>query len=157
MTDLPPEVDSPRLLAFHDYWRSKCRGGRLPARADLDPVEFADALASIIIIDFEGEGAARRYRFRLFGTEHVEFNQRDLTGKFIDEVFRPDDAARVAEAYARVIEDRAPHYWRTNVMLPGREFVHYERLILPLASDGESVDMLIGVFQFDRIEPAEGS
>ena len=108
MKDLPQAVKSQKLLDFHDYWRSKCRDGRLPARADLDPVEFAHVLASITIIDFEGEGAQRRYRFRLFGTEHVEFNQRDLTGAFVDEVFAPDDAARVAETYGSVVDSREP-------------------------------------------------
>ena len=69
----------------------------------------------------------------------------------------PDDAARTEATYAKVIASGEPHYWRTNVMLPGREFVHYERVIVPLASDGETVDMLIGMFIFDRIEPAKGS
>lgn len=155
MTEPQDEFDHPKLLKFLDYWQSKRRDGRLPARADIDPVDLHDMLASIIIIEVVDEGERRRYRFRLFGTEHVEFNQRDLTGKCIDEVFRPDDAARTEATYAAVIASGEPHYWRTNVMLPGREFVHYERVMVPLASDGETVDMLIGMFIFDRIEAAK--
>ncbi|MDH3236749.1 MAG: PAS domain-containing protein, partial [Alphaproteobacteria bacterium] len=151
----PAWFENAKLRKFYDYWRSKVRDGRLPARADIDPVDIHDLLPSIILIDVVTQGDRRRFRFRLFGTEHVEFNQRDLTGMFIDEVFGAEDADKTADAYARVIDDREPHYWRTNVMLPGREFVHYERLMLPLASDRETVDMLIGVFEFDRIEPAK--
>ncbi|MEJ2122712.1 MAG: PAS domain-containing protein [Alphaproteobacteria bacterium] len=157
MTEPMDEFDHPTLLRFLEYWRSKCREGRLPARADIDPVDLPDMLPGIIIIEVVDEAERRRYRFRLFGTAHVEFNQRDLTGKCIDEVFGPDDAARTEATYAKVIASGEPHYWRTNVMPPGREFVHYERVIVPLASDGEAVDMLIGMFIFDRIEPAKGS
>ena len=82
--------DNPTLQRFYEYWLDKCRDDRLPARADIDPVDLHDMLPGIIIIDVVPEGGRRRFRFRLFGTAHVEFNQRDLTGKFIDEVFRPE-------------------------------------------------------------------
>jgi len=155
MTEPPDDFDNPTLLRFLDYWRSKCREGRLPARADIDPVDLPDMLPGIIIVEIVDEGERRRYRFRLFGTAHVEYNQRDLTDKHIDEVFGPEDAARTEATYMQMIESREPHYWRTHMMLPGREFVHYERVMAPLASDGETVDMLIGMFVFDRIEPAK--
>lgn len=152
MTEPPDNFDNPTLLKFLDYWRSKCRDGRLPARADIDPVDIHDMLPGIIIIELIEDAGRTRYRFRLFGTQHVEFNQRDLTGQCIDEVFGPEDAAKTEAAYARIVKTREPHYWRTHMMMPGREFVHYERVMVPLASDGETVDMLIGMFVFDRIE-----
>jgi hypothetical protein len=156
MAEPPDSFDNPTLLEFLEYWRSKCREGRLPARADIDPVEIHGMLPGIIIIEVVEEDGRQRYRFRLFGTAHVEYNQRDLTGMCIDEVFGPEDVDKTEAAYAGVVETGEPHYWRTNVMLPGREFVHYERLIAPLASDGETIDMLIGMFVFDRIESPKG-
>jgi hypothetical protein len=155
MIEPSKSFDNPTLLKFLDYWQSKCREGRLPARADIDPVEIHHMLPGIIIVEVVEEGGRPRYRFRLFGTAHVEYNLRDLTGMCIDEVFGPEDAARTEATYAGVIETGQPHYWRTNVMLPGREFVHYERVIAPLSNDGETIDMLIGMFVFDRIEPAK--
>jgi hypothetical protein len=155
MTGVSDTFDNPTLLRFLDYWRSKCRTGGLPARADIDPVDIHEMLPGIIIIEIVEEGGRTRYRFRLFGTAHVEYNLRDLTGMCIDEVFRPDDADKTEAAYATIAESREPHYWRTNVMLPGREFVYYERVMAPLSSDGETVDMLIGMFVFDRIEPPQ--
>jgi len=152
MTGPQDDFDNPTLRKFLAYWQGKRRDGRLPARADIDPVEIHEMLPGILIVDFVEEGGRRRYRFRLFGTAHVEYNLRDLTGMCIDEVFGPEDAAKTEAAYAGVVDSGKPHYWRTNVMLPGREFVHYERVMAPLASDGETIDMLIGMFVFDRIE-----
>jgi hypothetical protein len=157
MTKLPPTVDNPRLRQFHEYWRGKMRDGRLPGRADIDPVEIPDLLRSITLVEIVEDGGKRRYRVRLFGTDHVQYNGRDLTGMFVDEAFAPEDLAKVTEVYDRMADGGEPHHWRMHVLTPGREFVHYERLMLPLASDGANVDMLIGVFDFDRIEPPENS
>ena len=103
MENEPGRYENPQLQRFYDYWLGKCRDGRPPARADIDPVDIHDMLPGIMIIDVVEDEGRRRFRFRLFGTSHVEFNQRDLTGKFIDEVFTPEDSARVDAAYAELV------------------------------------------------------
>ena len=154
MLDRPETLENPRLIQFYEYWLSKFDGNNLPSRQDIDPLDFPELMPSILIVDVVPEGGVRRYCFRLFGTEHVEFNQRDLTGKFVDEVFSAEDTRKVHDAYDSIIETRTPHHWRSNIMLAGREFIHYERLMLPLASDGKTVDKMIGVFEFGHIGPA---
>jgi len=97
MESTPTEFDSPKIDKFHAYWRSKCRGGLLPGRDDIDRVEIPDLLSAISIVEVVGEGSTARFGFRLFGTDHVEHNHCNFTGSFVDEVFEPEDAAAVAE------------------------------------------------------------
>ena len=154
MPSRPQTLENAWLVRFYEYWLAKCNGARLPSPAQIDPIEIPQFLPSISLVDVVPEGGVRRYRFRLSGTLLVEFNQRDLTGRFIDEVYAPQDAHKIAGSYDWIVDTRSPHHWHSELMSEGRELIHYERLMLPLASDGETVDMLIGLFEFERIEPA---
>ena len=68
---------------------------------------------------------------------------QECTGRFIDEMFTAEEVPQIHEAYRTVVAERKPHFWRTTLMMHGREHLNYARLLLPLASDGETVDMLI--------------
>ena len=140
------ELNDPRLRRFYDYWQSKHRDGRLPGRQDIDPLEIPDLLPHVSILDVVGEGDAMRFRFRLVGTANVHIAGREHTGAFIEDVFEADDAARLQTAFRGIVESREPHYWLTSVAVRGNRPVHYARLMVPLASDGQNVDMLMGVF-----------
>lgn len=142
------KYDHPALQQLYEYWLSKFEDGKIPGRSDVDPLDFPKILPHICLIDVERTDGRLQFRFRLFGTHHQEFNQQDFTGKTIDEVFPPDAAAKVNAAYTHVVETAEPHYWREDLAFEGRKHIGYERLICPLASDGETVDMLIGAFVF---------
>lgn len=143
------EVDQFRATLHHpahrrlyDYWRSKAPPGRLPGRSDIDPVDIPDLLSSIALIDVEREGGATRFRYRLAGTEIVARAGRDPTGKTFEELYEGDYLQSANATYRAIVENGEP-------FLSGRSFpaakdhVTYQRLILPLAADGRTVDMLI--------------
>jgi hypothetical protein len=144
---MPLDLSDPRLRRFYDYWQGKRRGDRLPGRQDIDPLEIPDLLPHISMVDVVGQGDAMRFRFRLVGTANVEIAGREHTGAFIEDIFAPDDAARVRETYREMVATKEPHYWLTTLTVRGNPPVRYARLMVPLASDGETVDMLMGVFR----------
>lgn len=150
MAEDDPRDWHPKLKRLHDYWHSKIEEGRLPGRADIDPLDIPDLLPSLILVDVVRGASGLRFRIRLVGTEYVEVAGQDLTGKWLDETHAPDQAREIAETYVAVVETGEPHYWRSSLHTTGREHINYERLICPLAADGETVDMLVGVFAFDR-------
>ena len=82
------------------------------------------------------------------GTSLVDAASRELTGKFFDQAdisgYEPD----VLEDYAEVVRTRAPlcktRHYNPN---PGTFMDHwrvYERLLLPLAADGNTIDRILG-------------
>ncbi|MGE5146600.1 MAG: PAS domain-containing protein [Candidatus Eiseniibacteriota bacterium] len=152
---MPLELSDPRLRRFYDYWQGKHRGDRLPGRQDIDPLEIPDLLPHVSILDVVGQGDAVRFRFRLVGTANVQIAGREHTGAFIEEVFEADDAARLQTTFRGIVDNREPHYWQTSMAVRGNEPVSYVRLMVPLASDGATVDMLMGVF-FLIEPPASG-
>ena len=140
------DLSDPRLRRFYDYWQSKHRGDRLPGRQDIDPLEIPDLLPHVSMVDVVGKGGDMRFRFRLVGTAYVHIAGREYTGAFIEDVFEADDAVRLQAAYREIVETRQPHYWSTSIVVRGNPPVRYARLMVPLASDGDTVDILMGVF-----------
>ena len=62
----PAELPDLKLRRLYDYWRSLCRGGRLPSRRDIDPLDIPDLLSNIFLLDVIGD--AEDFVFRLAGS-----------------------------------------------------------------------------------------
>lgn len=137
-------ITSPRVQRLVAYWHEK-RGARaMPGRDDIDPGEIRDLLPNIVMIDVE---QPFRIRYRLVGTRVADFNRLDFTGRYLDEL-RWDGHGRYTRAYQRVVEGRVPVYgvdsWPLARELSGRS----EIVILPLSSDGHTVDRCISLEDF---------
>ncbi len=145
-----PDFDNPKLRRFYDYWRSKIAPGRrFPARADIDPAEIPRLLPSILLIDVVRDHGPVRFRLRLVGTEYVERIGRDHTGQWLEEGRPASEAEAIIATYDKVLATGEPHFWRSRLHDPDRQHVVYERLLCPLADDGETIDVLVAVFDFD--------
>ena len=131
------------------YWRSKAPEGRIPGRADIDPLEIPDLLPWLTLVDVIWEGARLRLRCRLIGTGVVDRFGRDITGLYAEEAYPDEYVAQALETYGAIIESRRPHLSRHRIPIEGREHAEYDRLILPLAADGDRVDMFLSCFAFD--------
>lgn len=143
--------------ALYEYWRSKQQGDRLPARADVDPSDLRHLLPRLALVDVLREDDGLAFRYRLTGTEIVNRAGRDPTGKRFDDLYRGDYLETAEQTYRRVVETGQPHTSdRVYPLVPGREYMSYDRLLLPLATDGVTVDMvmlLIVVLEHRSIDP----
>lgn len=132
-----------RLLQDWDQWRAR---RRLPSRADfeLDALDYLDGrLILCEVLAPGGHGPMPRFRYRVMGRHLAAARGFDLTGQCVDE--HPDSvfAARAQLAYAQAVERRQPV--RIKADAPGSSGQHsrFEALILPLAADGETPDMVL--------------
>ena len=148
--NLPSEIErNARFRRLADYLAAKAPPGKLPGRKHIDPLELADLLPWVMLIDVIPQASGEpRYRIRLVGTEVVAIQGTDGTGKFVEEVLNANEGAEVIRLYGEILRTRQPQYRCGTVAATGREHVPYERVAFPLASDGEHVDMLI--FAFDH-------
>jgi hypothetical protein len=133
------------FLEFHEYWQRKGAGKGLPGRADIDPVDIPHLLANVFLIDVVG-GSPQRFHFRLVGTRITEL-EGEMTNKYLDE-FVPGAAGTAMgrhyedTAAGRIYVRQETLHWRE------REHVTYEVLLLPLSSDGQTVDKLFGFARY---------
>ncbi len=144
MADQPPPfpeaVKDQALLRLYRYWDERRAGRPFPARKDIDPVDFAYALGRVSIIEVEYDPL--RFRCRLVSTQLTEHLGYEMTGKYLDEI--PERSMRefVRDSYERALERRALLYETGTVLIERFEWWH-ETLMLPLASDGNKIDMLL--------------
>jgi len=129
---------------MYDYWDGRRRGGLLPGRGDIDPLDFPRLLPRIALIDVIQEAPAPHFRYRLAGTEITIHAARDPTGKRFDALYEGDYLTTALKTYRDILDAGTPHLSeRVFPMFEGREFLRYDRLILPLARDGREIDMLL--------------
>jgi hypothetical protein len=137
----------PDLRQLHAYWRSKYLNGRLPSRDAIEPGPVHKLLPRIYLVDvLRGPGSkSLGFRFRLAGSEHFEINEIELTGLTIEQAFAPDKVDAVRAAYSEVVTSCRPLLTRKMAScVEDRNHIYFDRLLLPLASDGATVDMILG-------------
>jgi hypothetical protein len=135
------------LCALHRFWLdTKLRGGgRLPRRSEIRPEDLKPWLGWINLLELVDGG--RDFIFRLYGSNVAREFGRDLTGRSVSEL--PAEHLPIVTApFARVIGERVPCATRHLLHFEdGRSFV-WERLVLPLAEDGATVDiLLVGLYR----------
>lgn len=151
MTENIPFHDAdPRLHQVYAYWQQK-RGARaLPARSDIEPAELRAVLPHLMMVDVE---AGPRFRYRLFGTAVVEAFGSDPTGKYIDEVMVGAYKAFLLGLYNDILTSKKPVY-STSIYGGTRDKMLWtQRLMLPLSSDGTSVDKVLAIQVFIHGSP----
>ena len=139
--DLRDKIQHPSLRRLYEYWDERRRGRRFPARRDIDPVEFKFALGNVTLVDVLYDPL--RFRYRLVSTLQVHrIGGVDLTGKMVEDV--PDPAYRqlLLDAYRQTVESGQPNVVMHEQMVGGQPY-QLEVIRLPLADDGEKIDMLL--------------
>jgi hypothetical protein len=142
----PTEARDPRFRAFFDYWVSKTPPGFLPGRQHIDPLEMKRFLPYILIFDVLSEAGRYRFRYRLIGTHVIELHGFSRIGDFVEDYAHPSHYERVFyPEMVSVIEQRRPHFAVRKTPVNQENFTGYHRLKLPLATNGETVNMIIGL------------
>jgi hypothetical protein len=147
---LPPVCDA-RVARLLEYWRSiRPAEHRFPGRRHVEPTDLPELLRWLWLVDVQQ--APLRFRCRLVGTGHREMMGKDCTGFWIDEVF-PDFTQRRSYADFAAAAAGEPRWYRGEPdFAPPQSYVGTERLMLPLAADGETVDMLLGLTLYTRAD-----
>jgi hypothetical protein len=132
---------SPMLAGFYNYWNEK-RGDRMmPSRVDLDPIEMKRWLPGIIIVDVLEN--PRRLVYRLVGSRSVALRQTDVTGKTVAEAYHGTSLGDVLENYRLVIDEQRIVYDAEQKPSGSGLLKDSETLLLPLSTDGRTVDKVI--------------
>jgi hypothetical protein len=126
------------------YWRSRRRPGRLPGRAHIDPCDIKRHLPTVSLIDVRQGRDARDYRLRLAGTGLYGVYGGEITGKNLSDVYAAEAAAYWRRELDQVVDGRAPGVGCHSLAWRGAAHLSILWLRLPLAGDGDRVDMILG-------------
>ena len=129
--------------AIQNRWRELSSTGRLPARTDFPPESLTPWMGHIQIVERVNNGHEARHRVRLVGTRIVYYEGRDNTGLFLEDVIPPDQHEEILAPYRHCVEIRTPVYGTFYSCAETAISSRLERLILPLAADGTTIDQFL--------------
>jgi hypothetical protein len=139
--------ESAELNEIYAYWLAKKGERRMPSRRDLDPTEIPRLLRNLMLIDVSRDPF--RFGYRLIGTNVVDATGENRTGKDFDVVGFFAANPTVKQEYITVATTGEPlHSFEPFYRLDTRREYDVERLLLPLSSDGGTVDMILVYFHF---------
>ncbi|MBN9571278.1 MAG: PAS domain-containing protein [Alphaproteobacteria bacterium] len=160
MNQLPPGVDitvdpahlaNPTLAVLLDYWNAK-RGARpMPARKDIRPNELKEHLGWVNLVDVLPGG--QDFRYRLIGTLVTEYFLAESTGQTVSQAFARWGSAvqsTVLQLFSATARNRKVIHASGAPNTLARGFEAYESLFFPLSDDGETVNVIMNAFVFDR-------
>jgi hypothetical protein len=139
--EIPFKDADKRLHAVLDYWSAKRGDQPMPSRRQIDPLELGPAiLPHLMLVDVED---GPRFRYRLFGTAVSEAFGSDPTGQYIDAVMVGRYKDFLLGLYSDVVAMKKPVY-STSIYGPRHDAKMWtQRLMVPLSSDGDKVDMVL--------------
>ena len=148
----------PKIARMLAYCRVILPPDRLPGRAQFDPVDVPALLPNVWLLELEHGPFEHgpRFRYRLMGTRVAAAFQADLTGRYVGEVHSAEAAAAMHAYLMGVVDSRRPHFRVGKpTAWPIAEFLTLERLYMPLARDGATVDMILGFTVFLKKDGSE--
>lgn len=140
-------IQNPKFREIHDYWQSARRGRQFPARPDFSPEGMIDKLGFVMLIDVTYDPLD--FRFKLIGSEIVEHYGHEMTGKYVHQIEPKELGELLYRQYQEVVDMRCPRAHRIEVMTSART-LNYERITLPLSDDGERIDTLLAVSEYQK-------
>lgn len=131
-------------LTLLDYWSGLESGGKIPSRALVNPLDVPRLLKNIGLMDVvQAIGGAFRFRYRLVGTQINHITGTEFTDQWLHEARTGDYGTFLQQLYTDSVTRKVPVFSRTSVKYADGRELETDRLVLPLASDGENVDMLL--------------
>lgn len=142
LAEIPTE-DAPLAVALA-YWRAKKRGGLLPSRSDIDPLQLRPLLGTIHMVD-ASSGDPGQFRIRLHGGRVPPDVERKILKLPLSLCGSPQYGKALMEDYGAAAFTGSPSYHQVVASI---DLVphSYSRLILPLADNGRKVDTLMVCF-----------
>jgi len=130
------------------FWTGHLDGARVPRWQSVNPNDLASLSDHLGLLDVTGD-TPPRFRIRFHGHLIAKVHgPKDCRGHTLDEVLPEHVRADAIAPYAQAVQSRTPVYTIQHVSDGAGRVVQYERLLLPFAHDGKTVDRILGAYEF---------
>jgi hypothetical protein len=147
----PVALENETLGFLLAYWNGK-RGARaMPSRGDIKASELKEHLGWVMLV--EVLPGITDFRYRLMGTLVTQYFFKDSTGKTVKEIYDGYNEAAgkgVSAIFRKCARDKAIVHARGDSGWIGEGYEPFECICLPLSDDGETVNMILHAFVFDK-------
>ncbi len=152
----PPEigVDERRMhVRAYNYWVSLLAGRAYPSIQDVDPHNIEDFGPHSVLLDFSKSHENPKIAF-LGRALRIECGL-DAAIRHIGEVPSRSLLSRLTDHYMQIIANCAPIGFEAEFVGQRGYNTLYRGILMPLSSDGESIDFIYGVINWKELADSE--
>ncbi|MBI3702647.1 MAG: PAS domain-containing protein, partial [Rhizobiales bacterium] len=130
------------------FWKQHLGDHSVPQWQAIEAQRLAAMSANMSFLDVIGSGDCMRFQVRFHGTTIATiWGLTDYRGRYLDEIMSPTHHAESHPPYRHAVDNGRPVYTIHDVNDRNGRLVHYERLLLPFAADGRTVDRILASFE----------
>jgi len=145
---LVAEPVHPGARQLLDYWRERVADGGFVVGRDIPARRVVKLLPNVTVYEPLADGSD--LRVRLAGGAIRRRFGKEIKGRYMSELFSPEDFKRHHEDSREVLRSGAPAFVDSRLLRENNLEMHLEVVILPVtAPDKISPWLLIGLFYFD--------
>jgi hypothetical protein len=150
--DVVRAVNQRWLLKF---WKGHLGSHRVPQWQSVDVEKLSAFSANLSLLVVSGRSNQTRFMVRFNGTiVGKAYGAGDYRGKYLDEIIQPAIQAESLMPFMQTVRDGCPIYTIQDLKDRNGHLVHYERLLLPFAGDGQNVDRVLASAEYVSLEGA---
>lgn len=150
--DIVRAVNQRWLLKF---WKGHLGPHRVPQWQSVNVEKLSAFSANLSLLVVSGGGDQARFMVRFNGTVVGKaYGAGDYRGKYLDDIIPPPFQAEGLLPFLQTVRDGCPIYTIQDLTDRDGRLVHYERLLLPFAGDGERVDRILASAEFVSLDGA---
>jgi hypothetical protein len=142
MAEISPRMLQPALQELYEYWRRKAGDRPMPAMREVNPASLKPWLSNLLIIGVRAD----KFHYHYYGASFIDAFGVNMSGRTIESL--PEAQRTLIQHEYDYVRTRKMPTWRIYSGEFDGRILTWERLILPLSSDGQAVDsMLVGVYE----------
>lgn len=127
------------------FWNRSRGDFPVPTWQTVEAENLASMSANLSFLDVARAGGETKFVIRFHGATIAQvYGLTDCRGRTLDEIV----PASAVVAYQHVLDARLPVYTIYDMSDRDGRLVHHERLLLPFARDGKTVDRILASFEF---------
>ena len=142
-------IQSPALQAVADHWNEARTGSRMPSWSDIRPSCIAPYLTRVW--SFKYDRATGEFTARLAGNQVTLGFGVSFRGTPLKDIHPPHIFPGVQERLTRLVLGPSVHRACGKLFRVGPFIAEGERIVLPLAADGENADGALGASEYGPV------
>ena len=141
--DFADALTSDRLRTFHGIWKTQAAGRLAPRRDQMTPARLRATMPWTFLMEVAGAD----FRFGFAGDRIVQFVGKAHAGTLLSALLGTPFYDGMHRFFSRCTELKTPqHVGPLRAVLPGKDHLEMEVVVLPLSDDGTTVTALLGAF-----------
>ncbi|MDI7864045.1 PAS domain-containing protein [Rhizobiaceae bacterium n13] len=143
-----------KTIELYHYWQAIRGTDEAPYRRALDPGAIRNLLPDLFILEDEGNDGAC---FRLAGTRICADFGQELRATAFSKLWVSEQRHMIRALFSDVMQREAPVVLDVTASTRSGQMVAMEMVVLPLRSNGETSDRIVGALATDRPANWHGS